>query len=80
MDNMYEFSTGWFFMGLLILAIGIAFVRYYQWVADNFGGGAGSYERYKLFAFITCALGFIVMINLHTLILTSLVQALFPQL
>jgi len=77
---MYEFSIGWFFLGLTILAAGIVFVRYYQWVADNFGGGVGSYERYKLVAFITCALGLVVMVNLHTLILTALVQAIFPQI
>ena len=77
---MYEFSIGWFFMGLIILAAGIAFVKYYQWVADNFGGGVGSYERYRLFALITCGLGLVVMINLHTLILAALVQAIFPQI
>ena len=77
---MYEFSTGWFLIGLLILGSGIAFIRYHQWVADNFGGGVGSYERYKLFAFITCIVGFIVMINLHTIILTGLVRAIFPQI
>ena len=77
---MYEFSIGWFFMGLIILAAGIAFVKYYQWVADNFGGGVGSYERYRLCALITCGLGLVVMINLHTLILAALVQAIFPQI
>ncbi len=77
---MYEFSIGWFFIGLIILAAGITFVKYYQWVADNFGGGVGSYERYRLAAFITCGVGFIVMINLHILILTTLVQAIFPQI
>ena len=77
---MYEFSIGWFFMGFLILAAGIAFVRYYQWVADNFGGGVGSYERYKFAAFITCGVGLLVMTNIHTLILTAVVQAIFPQI
>ncbi len=77
---MYEFSAGWFFGGLIILALGVAFVRYHQWVADNFGGGVGSYEKYKLFAILTCVLGLIVMINLHTLILTFILSAIFPQL
>ena len=77
---MYEFSIGWFFTGLLILGAGVAFVRFHQWVADNFGGGVGSYERYKLFAIITCVVGLIVMTNLHTLILTFILSAIFPQL
>ena len=77
---MYEFSIGWFVIGVVILTAGIMFVKYYQWVADNFGGGVGSYERYRLVAFITCAVGFITMTNLHTLILTALVQAIFPQI
>lgn len=75
---MYEFSIGSFFVGLLILAIGVAFVRYHQWVADNFGGGVGSYERYKLWATITCLVGFIVMLNLHTTIILWLAGWLFP--
>ena len=77
---MYEFSIGWFFIGLIILAAGIVFVRYYQPVADSLGSGVSSYDRFRLVAFITCGLGLIVMINLHTLILTALVQAIFPQL
>ena len=77
---MYNFSIGWFVVGLIILISGVLFVRYYQWVADNFGGGVGSYERYRLVALITCGVGLVVMINLHSLILGSLVQAIFPQL
>ena len=77
---MYEFSIGWFFMGLIILAVGITFVKYYQWIADNLGSGVASYDRFRLVAFIACGLGLIVMVNLHTLILTALIQAIFPQI
>lgn len=77
---MYEFSGTWFFIGLLILGAGIAFVRFHQWVADNFGSGFSSYDRYKLFAILTCVVGLIVMINLHTIVLTALVRAVFPSL
>lgn len=66
----YELSFGAFFIGLIILAVGVVFVRFHQWIADNFGGGVASYERYKLYAFITCALGLIVMVNLHAMLLT----------
>ena len=74
----YEFSIGSFFLGLVILIVGAAFVRWYQVIADNLGGGVASYDRYKLWAFITCGVGFIVMLNLHTLILGWVVSLLFP--
>jgi hypothetical protein len=65
----YELSAGSLVVGIIILLIGVAFVRFYQWVADNFGGGVGSYERYRLYAILTCILGFIVMVNLHAMLL-----------
>lgn len=65
----YEFSIASFFIGLIILVLGVAFVRFHQWIADNFGSGIASYERYKLYAFLTCALGLIVMVNLHAMFL-----------
>jgi hypothetical protein len=65
----YELSFGAFFAGLFILVLGIVFVRFHQWIADNFGSGVVSYERYKLYAFITCGLGLIVMVNLHSMLL-----------
>jgi uncharacterized membrane protein len=65
----YEFSVGSFFVGLIILAAGVAFVKWYQKIADNFGGGVVSYERYKLWAFITCGFGVLVMLNLHIMLL-----------
>jgi hypothetical protein len=76
---MYQFDLGSFFLGLLILAAGVAFVRWYQQVADNFGGGVSSYDRYKLWAFITCGVGLIVMVNLHTFLLTWFFNTLFPH-
>jgi hypothetical protein len=75
---MYEFSLGSFFLGLLILAVGVAFMRWHQWVADNFGSGVSSYERYKFWALVTCVVGLIVMINLHVVILTWLLGWLLP--
>jgi hypothetical protein len=75
----YEFSIGWFFVGLLIFGAGIAFVKWYQVIADNLGGGVGSYEKYKLWAFITCGLGFIVMINLHTFLVTWFFSLIFGR-
>ena len=76
----YEFSIGSFFFGLLILIASVLLLRYHAWFADNFAGGVGSYERFKLFAVIGCGLGIVVMTNLHTLILGALVQAIFPSI
>ena len=75
----YEFSVGSFFFGLVILAVGVAFVKWYQPVADNLGSGVVSYDRFKLAAFITCGLGFIVMVNLHTMLLTWFFSTLFSR-
>ncbi len=74
----YEFSWGWFLVGIIILVLGGLLTRYYQWTADNFGGGVGSYEKYKLYGLIGCAIGFLVMINLHTTILRAALDAIFP--
>jgi hypothetical protein len=76
----YEFSVGSFFAGLLILAVGVAFVRWHQAIANNFGSGVGSYDRYKLYAFITCGLGLVVMVNLHTMLLRWFFGLLFPAI
>jgi hypothetical protein len=75
---MYEFSLGSLFVGLLILAAGVAFMRWHQWVADNFGSGVGSYDQYKFWALITCIVGLIVMTNLHVIILKWLLSWLLP--
>ena len=76
---MYEFSIASFFVGILIVILGIVFVRYYQWVADNFGAGVGSYERYRLYAILTVVAGLLVMVNLHIMILKWIFSAVFSQ-
>lgn len=78
-DTMeYTFSWGWFLVGIIILVLGGLLTRYYQWTADNFGGGLGSYERFKLAGLIGCGVGFVVMLNLHTLILYFVLDSIFP--
>lgn len=75
----YEFSFGSFFIGVLILLAGAAFVRWHRQIADNMGSGVVSYERFKLWAFITCGVGLLVMLNLHILILGWLFSLIFPS-
>jgi hypothetical protein len=74
----YEFSIGSFFVGLLILAVGVAFTKWYQPIANNFGSGVSSYDHYRLYALLTCGLGLIVMVNLHTMVLRWFFSLLFP--
>ena len=73
----YEFNVAWFVVGFLIVATGGLFLRYHQFVADNLGGGVGSYDRYKLAAVITIGIGLIAMVNLHTVILGWIFSGLF---
>lgn len=76
-DMEYEFSTAWFVVGLLVTIAGGLFMKYHMWVADNFGGGMGSYDRYKLAALITVIVGLVFMVNIHTVLLGLIFGALF---
>jgi len=73
----YHFSIAWFVVGFLIVVTGGLFMKYHQFVADNLGGGVGSYDKYKLAALITVAVGLVAMLNLHTLILGWIFSGLF---
>ncbi|NTW62257.1 hypothetical protein HGB25_02505 [Candidatus Saccharibacteria bacterium] len=73
----YEFSFGSFFVGFLIVAIGVAFMRWHRVLADNFGSGVASYDKARLWALITVLLGFVVSINLHWFIIGNLARMIF---
>lgn len=73
----YKFSIAWFVVGFLITVVGGVFMKYHQFVADNFGGGIGSYDKYKLAALITIIVGLVAMVNLHTVILGWIFNGLF---
>ena len=75
----YIFSWGWFFIGIIILALGVAFTVWYRQIADNFGSGVASYDRFRLVGLASCALGILVMLNVHTLILTGSFSQLFGR-
>ncbi len=76
----YEFSTAWFVVGLMVTVAGGLFMKYHMWVADNFGGGMGSYEKYKLAALITVIAGLVFMVNIHTVFLAWFFGLLFGGL
>lgn len=70
----FTFSIGWVFGGLLIAGVGGLIVVFYQKIADNLASGVRSYDRVKLFGVITVVVGLLIAANLHTLILTLLVN------
>lgn len=76
---MYEFSIPMFFVGLIILAAGVALVKWHQKIADSLGGGVGSYDRYKLWAFIACGVGLLVMLNIPAFLLDISLGSFFRQ-
>ncbi len=70
----FTFSFVWVIIGLLIAAAGGAVVYFHQPIADNMASGVSSYERVKLFGVITVVVGLLIAANLHTLILTFIVN------
>ena len=75
----YTFSWGWFFIGFIVLAAGVALTVWHRPIADNFGSGVVSYERYRLWGLIGCGVGLIVMLNLHTFFLGLFFSQLFGR-
>lgn len=70
----FTFSIGWLIGGLLIAAAGGAVVYWHQPIANNLANGVRSYDHVKLFGTITIVVGLLVAANLHTLLLTLLVN------
>lgn len=75
----YTFSWNWFFIGMVILAAGSALIVWYRPIADNMGGGVMSYDRYRLWGLVACAVGLVVMLNLHAILLQFLIGGLFQR-
>ncbi len=70
----FTFDFGWMFGGLVIAAVGGAIVFFYRQIAENFANGVKSYEKVKLFGIITLAIGLLITANLHTFLLSLLVN------
>ena len=75
----WNFSFGWFALGLFIFIAGTLITVKFQTIADNLAGGISSYGKVKLFGIITAGVGFLVMANLHTLVLSLLVKLIFKK-
>lgn len=75
----YSFSWGAFLFGLMVLIAGACLTLWYRPISDMMGGGVSTYDRYRLYGLITCGVGLVIMLNLHTLILGWLFSALFNR-
>lgn len=75
----WDFSIGWFFLGVLILVAGAAIVVFYRQISENFAHGVSSYDKVKLAGVIIAGIGLLVMANLHTLILNAFVNLIFNR-
>ena len=74
---MYEFNLTTFFIGLAVILAGIAFIKWHRAIANEFGGGVGSYERYKKWALIICGFGLLLMLNLPAFLLNLALSSVF---
>ncbi|MBR2841631.1 hypothetical protein IKE80_02540 [Candidatus Saccharibacteria bacterium] len=75
----YEFSIGWLFGGLAIALVGGLIVIFYKPIADNLANGVSSYEKVKLAGVIAIIVGLICTANLHTFLLSLIVNLLFNR-
>jgi len=75
----YIFSWSWFGIGALILLAGAALTAWYRPIADNFGSGVVSYERFRMWGLIAVGIGFLVMVNVHTLLLGWILGFFMPS-
>jgi len=75
----WNFSFGWLIFGALVLVAGTLITVFYQPISDNIASGPSSYERVKLAGIIIALVGLIIMTNLHTLLLSLFVNAVFKR-
>ena len=78
MEVEWTFNVGWMMIGLLVFAGGGAIVALHQKIADSMMAGTVDYQRVKIVGLIVIGLGMILMMNLHTLMLSWLVNLIFP--
>jgi hypothetical protein len=75
----WKFSFGWAIIGLLIIVSGALVVYKHQFISDHFFSGSSSFDRIKLWGVIFVIIGFMVMINLHTALLTLFTKIVFKR-
>ena len=72
----YAFDIGWFFGGLGIMVAGALVVIFYKQISDVLVDGVSSYEKVKLCGVIAIIVGFLIMANLHTFVLSLILGLL----
>ena len=55
-------------------------VRFYKQIADNFGWGVNSYQKYQLVGVGLCVVGILMIFNLHTLLLDLIGNLFFGSM
>ena len=73
----FTFSFAWVLGGIALVLVGIALMRFYKLIADNFLSGIGSYDHVKLTALITIGVGMAATTNLIPFLLTLLANIVF---
>ena len=73
---MYEFSLGASLLGLVIMVFGALMVVFYQKIGNYISYGTDSYDKVKLWGLIACAIGFVLLANLHNALLSLLLSVL----
>ncbi len=73
----YKLTIGTFLIGAIITIISGLLVGFHDKVANNLGSGVSDYQNYKKWGLIGIGVGILVMFNIHTLILSSLVKLIF---
>ena len=76
---MYELDLTAFLIGLGIVIAGVLFIKWHRVIANEFGGGMGSYERYKLWGLIACGFGLLLMVNLPAFLLELVLGGIFGK-
>lgn len=74
----WEFSWGWFLLGIFVLVAGLLVLKYHRWIGDNMAGGVTSYDKIKIAGIVACIVGMVFMSNLHSLILYFIMHLIAP--
>jgi hypothetical protein len=74
----YELSIFWIVVGVIIFLMGAFMVGFYKPIADNMG--IGSYNRLRMWGLIFCVVGLLIIPNLLSWLLNSLLAWFFGRL
>ena len=76
---MLELNIGTLISGVVIILLGTAFIYFYTPIADNLGGGLGSYQKYKLYGVIAVVFGFLILFNIPQFLLNQVLSVFFSR-